>query len=106
MCQQEWQAVRMEQVVQARSPGLMELDIVLCLPSLCSGQCFLGKTRMKLGLVCGSRKAMVQEAEAPRRWGKLVPSNEKKGVELQGPVTSSDIGKTVLFLGTTGKWIS
>merc|ERR1719412_3190544 len=81
----------MKQVVQARSPGLMELNIVLCLPSLCSGQCFLGKTRMKLGLVCGSRKAMVQEAEVPRRWGKLVPSNEKKGVELQGPVTSSDI---------------
>ena len=49
---------------------------------------------------------MVQEAEAPGRWGKLVPSNEKKEVELQGPVTSSDIGKIVLFLGTTGKWIS
>ena len=106
MCQQEWQAVRMKQVVQARSPGLMELDIVLCLPSLCSGQCFLGKTRMKLGLVCGSRKAMVQEAEAPGRWEKLVPSSEKKEVKLQGPVTSSDIGEIVLFLGTTGKWIS
>ena len=46
---------------------------------------------------------MVQEAEAPGRWEKLVPLNEKKEVELQGPVTSSDIGKTVLFLGTTGK---
>ena len=92
--------------MQARSLGHMELDIVSCLPSLCSGQCFPGKTRMKLGLECGSRKAMVQEAEAPGRWRKLVPSNEKKEVELQGPVTSSDIGKIVLFLGTTGKWIS
>ena len=104
MCQQEWQAVRMKQVVQARSPGHMELDIVLCFPSLCSRQCFPGKTRMKLGLVCGSRKAMVQEAEAPGVRGRLVPSSEKKEVKLQGPVTSSAIGKIVLFLWATDKW--
>ena len=49
---------------------------------------------------------MVQEAEAPGVRGRLVPSSEKKEVKLQGPVTSSDIGEIVLFLGTTGKWIS
>ena len=42
---------------------------------------------------------MVQEAEAPGRWEKLVPSSEKKEVKLQGPVTSSDIGEIVCSLG-------
>ena len=49
---------------------------------------------------------MVQRVEAPGVRGRLVPSSEKKEVKLQGPVTSSDIGEIVLFLGTTGKWIS
>jgi len=47
---------------------------------------------------------MVQEAEAPGVRGRLVPSSEKKEVKLQGPVTSSAIGKIVLFLGATDKW--
>ena len=48
---------------------------------------------------------MVQEAKAPGVRGRSVPSSEKKEVKLQGPVTSSAIGKIVLFLGATGKWI-
>ena len=48
---------------------------------------------------------MVQEAEAPGVRGRLVPPSEKKEVKLQGPVTSSAIGKKiVLFLGATDKW--
>ena len=47
---------------------------------------------------------MVQEAEAPGVRGRLVPLSEKKEVKLQGPVTSSAIGKIVLFLGATDKW--
>ena len=104
MCQQEWQAVRMEQVVQARSPGHMELDIVLCLQASVQDSVSLAKPGQSWGSYVGAGRQWCRRQKPPGVRGSWFPSSEKKEVKLQGPVTSSAIGKIVLFLGATDKW--